>query len=161
MKTSSKSLSTIAKIRLFFGLNPCGGKNLLDVDIKFHKDANEHGSHGKIVVTHRGKGLNKAPVSFVFLGLTTPPAINPMVLDYIWEKAYEQGFIPHEILHYGTPLKSHVGLSARQCLSNERRQAEDAAEAERRLKTMSDNIAQNKQMATRAIEKAATNSATV
>lgn len=136
MTTSKKPSSLLAKARLFFGLRPHGGKNILDVDIAFHRDAAQYGSHGKVLVTSRKHGLNQIGVHFVFVGLSTPPGLSPMVFEYIMEKAAEQGIKVHEIIYYGTPLKSNAGLPARAMLSKSRGDAEDAVNVERRLATL-------------------------
>lgn len=85
-------------------LNIFGRKNnkALDaMDIKFHHEANFFGSHGRIVVSHREKQLEEASVPFVFVGLTTPPDLTPGLMNYIWEQAMNQGYIPVKITSYG------------------------------------------------------------
>ena len=136
MTTTKKPSSLLAKARLFFGLRPHGGKNILDVEIAFHRDAAQYGSHGKILVTSRKHGLRQIGVHFVFVGLSTPPNLNSMVLEYIWDKAAEQGYQAHDIMYYGTPLKSNVGLPARAMLSKSRADAEDAVKTDGRVATL-------------------------
>lgn len=132
----NKPSALLAKTRLFFGLRPHGGKNILDVEIAFHRDAAQYGSHGKILVTSRKLGLNKIGVHFVFVGLSTPPGLSPSVFEYIWEKAAEKGIQAHEIIYYGTTLKSNVGLPARSMISKSRNDAEDAVKTEDRLSVL-------------------------
>lgn len=149
-KAAKKANSVLAKIRLYFGLRPHGGKNILDVDIEFHKDAAIYGSHGKINVSSKKDGLRDIPVHFVFVGLSTPPNLNSMVMDYIWEKAREKGFIAHSLAYYGTPLKSNVGLPARAMLSASRADAEDAIKVNKRVSILTQQAIQRQRLATAA-----------
>lgn len=134
----------LAKTRLWFGLNPSGGKNILDVHIAFFKEANSHGGHhGRITLTSPSRGLRAAEVGFVFVGLTNPPAISPMVVQYIWDKAKEQNYIPHHIVHYGTTLRTSDGLPVNTIISASRREAEDAA-AKSRFQSLDSQARQHK-----------------
>lgn len=72
----------------------------------------------------------------MFVGLSTPPGLSPSVFEYIWEKAAEKGIQAHEIIYYGTTLKSNVGLPARSMISKSRNDAEDAVKTEDRLSVL-------------------------
>lgn len=71
------------------------------LDVKFGTDANYFGEHGKIVVTNKKLGLEEATVPFVFVGLTTPLPMDPDTMNYIWDQAEQQGYIPIRITQYG------------------------------------------------------------
>lgn len=102
------------------------GKSIevIDLKIKFHKEANLHGTHGLLVASHKGMNLEHSQVRFVFVGVCQPPAMTPRIVDYIWEEALAQGFIPHSIASYGHVLAADQGVPARALVSEERRQAE-------------------------------------
>lgn len=81
----------------FFGKK----KTITAIKPKFHHEANLFGEHGRMVVTHRSKGLTEQSVAFVFPGLTTPPKMDLVLMSFLWEEAQNQGFIPHHIASYG------------------------------------------------------------
>lgn len=64
----------------------------------FYTDAAVHGAHGQIRVSHRRKGLDKAVVNFVFVGMVEPPALTPSLMEHIWTEAKAQGYVPTEIV---------------------------------------------------------------
>jgi hypothetical protein len=64
----------------------------------FYTDAAADGSHGKILVTSRRRGLEREVVNFVFVGMTAPPALTPALMEHIWTEAKAQGFVPFEIV---------------------------------------------------------------
>jgi len=66
----------------------------------FYHDAAYHGDHGTIFVSSRGRGLVDVPVKFVFAGLSNPPKLDLQTMQYIWEQALEQGFVPQHIVTY-------------------------------------------------------------
>lgn len=71
------------------------------LELRFHKQANVYGEHGVINVTHVKQGLVETGVRFVFIGVTTPPKMDRNTMNYIWEEALAQGYIPHYIESYG------------------------------------------------------------
>lgn len=73
----------------------------MDLNVKFHTEANLFGEHGMIVVTHKKKGLTEQAVRFVFPGITTPPKMDLRLMAYVWQEAQNQGFIPHHMETYG------------------------------------------------------------
>ncbi len=99
---------------------------VLDLEIAFHKQANHFGTHGVIIASHKDLKLDNQPVRFVFIGLTQPPAMTPRIIEYVWEEARAQGFIPFSIQSYGHVLATHTGLPPRALVSESRRDAEDA-----------------------------------
>lgn len=64
----------------------------------FYTDAAAEGSHGKILVSSRRRGLDHVPVNFVFIGMVQPPALTPTLMEHIWTEAKAQGFVPFEIV---------------------------------------------------------------
>lgn len=68
------------------------------LEIRFYTDAAAHGSHGKIKVSNRRLGLDNKVVNFVFVGMTNPPAFTPSLVEYIWNEARAQGYMPLEFI---------------------------------------------------------------
>jgi hypothetical protein len=64
----------------------------------FYTDAAESGSHGRILVSSRRRGLDHVVVNFVFVGMKEPPALTPSLMEHIWTEAKAQGFVPFEIV---------------------------------------------------------------
>jgi hypothetical protein len=91
-----------------------------DLEIAFHKKANLHGTHGLLVASHRDFKLENFPVRFVFVGMSEPPAMTPAVIDFIWEEAKSQGYIPHKLLSYGFVLETTSGITTGDLASEER-----------------------------------------
>jgi hypothetical protein len=73
------------------------------MEIRFHTDANPYGEHGIFNVSHVKKGLIEADVSFVFVGVYTPPVMDLTLYIRIWEEARNQGYLPHHLVQYGIP----------------------------------------------------------
>lgn len=84
---------------------------VMDLPVKFYKEANLYGTHGWLVVSHLTENLKNVPVRFVFVGQSTPPALTPRILEYIWEEAKAQGFLPHALESYGATLIANKDLS--------------------------------------------------
>ena len=97
---------------------------VLDLEIAFHKQANHYGTHGVIIASHKDHRLNNQPVRFVFVGMSEPPAMTPRIIEYIWEEACAQGFVPTSIQSYGSVLNAHVGLPSRALIKHQLRQTE-------------------------------------
>lgn len=77
------------------------GKNkAINLNIRFHKDANDYREHGTLIASHVGKGLERESVRFVFIGLDEPPAMTPAILAFIWDKAEAEGFQPIQLRSY-------------------------------------------------------------
>lgn len=68
--------------------------------VRFYKDAIHFPEHGRITVTHHTLKVRDLDVQFAFEGMSTPPALNPTSLNYIFEQAKAQGYIPYEIISY-------------------------------------------------------------
>lgn len=83
---------------------------IIDLEIAFHKRANLYGEHGRILASHRAENIDGEPVRFVFVGLSSPPPMTPRILEYIWEEARAQGFIPHAMITYGAVLQTTPDL---------------------------------------------------
>ena len=97
---------------------------VLDLEIAFHKEANHYGTHGVIIASHKDHGLKNQSVRFVFIGMSEPPAMTPRIIEYIWEEARAQGFVPTAIQSYGSVLNTHAGLPSRALIRHQLRQAE-------------------------------------
>ena len=72
-----------------------------ELELRFHKEANFFGEHGTINVSHIKQNLVEKPVRFVFVGITTPPKLDRILFNFIWEEAKAQGYTPHHLLTYG------------------------------------------------------------
>lgn len=86
-------------------INKLLGRNGIDYDkleIRFHKEANLFGEHGKINATHVKLGLVEADVRFVVVGVTTPPKMTKNLFLRIWEEARAQGYNVHHLAAYGS-----------------------------------------------------------
>lgn len=106
-------------------INRMFGRSIKIIELKFHKEANKHGTHGHLVASHIDQKLESVPVRFVFVGLTTPPPLTPKIMMYIWEEARTQGYIPKSLHSYGHVLETHTGFEPSDLVSPERRQAEN------------------------------------
>lgn len=98
---------------------------IIDLEIAFYKDANRYGTHGVIIASHKDLGLENQPVRFVFIGMSEPPPMTPRVIEYVWEEAKVQGFIPTSIKSYGSVLATHIGFPPLALVCDDRRRAED------------------------------------
>lgn len=74
--------------------------------VKFYKEAAAFGQHGMIVVSSPKRGLKEVAVPFVFVGMTTPPDLTLEVHKFINSQAYQQGYVPLNIVNgsYGVPF---------------------------------------------------------
>lgn len=69
--------------------------------LKFFRDAAYFGEHGRIVVSSVKYGLQAHSVALVFVGKVEAPELDLNTVQYIWNQAMEQGFVPHYIEQYG------------------------------------------------------------
>lgn len=79
---------------------------VIDLKLAFHKDANLYGHHGYLLASHRAQKLEDTAIRFVFIGLTHPPVMTPRIMEYVWEEARSQGYIPHALVSYGNVLQT-------------------------------------------------------
>lgn len=70
-------------------------------EIRFYKEAARHGEHGTLLVDSPKHGIRDTVISFVFVGEPMPPAISPMLLEYIWQEGLIHGFVVKELRTYG------------------------------------------------------------
>lgn len=98
---------------------------IIDLKMAFHKDANLYGHHGHLRASHVAQNLKDAQVRFVFIGLSSPPPMTPRIMEYIWEEAKAQGYIPHELTTYGHVLEATTGMNLQQCVNLPLREARD------------------------------------
>lgn len=84
------------KFKNMFSHNPNAG-----LSIKFYKDTNDYGEHGRIIVSHIKYDLVQENVAFVFVGLTNPPKLDISVMMHLWDEAEKQGYRVHHIAEYG------------------------------------------------------------
>lgn len=81
-----------------FGLKKKQEHKAYDLEIRFHTEAARHGRHGQIQVSHVRKGIKHRVVNFVIVGFTQPPQVTPGLMQYIWDEAKAQGYVPHEFV---------------------------------------------------------------
>lgn len=86
---------------------------VLGLEIAFHKKANLYGTHGILMASHRDQKLDNYQVRFCFVGLSEAPAMTPVIMNYIWEEAKAQGYIPHKLLSYGHVLETTPEAAAK------------------------------------------------
>lgn len=91
-----------------------------DLEIRFHKDANHFGEHGQLNVTHVKQNLKGVPVRFVFVGVSEAPKMDLALMNYIWEEAKYQGYIPHHLVCYGINNDLIVGTAAEELALEDR-----------------------------------------
>lgn len=103
------------------------GKSIevVDLEIKFHKEANIYGQHGTLRASHVTQNIKDSDVRFVFVGLSVPPALTPLIFEYIWEEARAQGFVPTALTGYGQVLDTDKNVPTTALLSAERQAAEN------------------------------------
>lgn len=104
--------------RRFFGKSI----EIIDLEIKLHKEANLYGRHGTLIASHVEQKLQNYPVRFVFKGLSSPPALTPRILDFIWEEAKAQGYVPHRLENYGEVLLTSA-VAPRELVSDDAKAA--------------------------------------
>lgn len=91
--------------------------------IEFHKEARHFGEHGKLRVSHRKQNIDDKIVAFVFPDLTTPPHLDPSLVNYIWDQAAAKGYIVQCMVEYGRD-REVVQFGSREApLSEERAKA--------------------------------------
>ncbi len=97
---------------------------VIDLKIVFHKDANLYGTHGHLKATHVDSRNVEQTVRFAFIGVSTPPALTPRIVNYIWEEAQAQGYTPIEIAKYGMVIPTDAQVRPSALVSEARRRAE-------------------------------------
>ena len=90
-------------------------KITMDVEVLFHTDSNLYGSHGEIVVTNKDHNYHNKVIRFVFKGMVNPPALTPQVLEYLFKRAEEAGYIPFEVMRYGNSVNLTNVATAQIC----------------------------------------------
>jgi hypothetical protein len=101
-----------------FGIQFGKNNDFDQMEIRFHKQANHFGEHGRLNATHVKQGLVEYDVRFVIVGVTTPPKMDKNLFVRIWEEARAQGYTPHYLAAYGTdneiasPTKEAVDVAA-------------------------------------------------
>lgn len=101
-----------------------GKKPVNELEIAFHKDANQYGTHGTLRASHKAQRIDKASIRFVFVGVAVPPPLSPEIFAYIWERANAEGYIPTELMTYGRVIEVSSVDSAKYLTSPERRRME-------------------------------------
>jgi hypothetical protein len=76
--------------------------SLNEIVVLVHKDVRHHAPHGFINVTHHAQRIKNAPVAFVFPDLPAAPALTLRLMTDLYEALHAQGYIPHELVSYGT-----------------------------------------------------------
>lgn len=69
--------------------------------VKFFREAAHFGEHGRLVVSSIKHGLQAHSVALVFVGKVEAPELDLNTIQYIWDQALEQGYVPHYIEQYG------------------------------------------------------------
>lgn len=109
-------------------LNKLSGRSNtgISLEIKFHKETNLYGMHGRLVASSKELGLVNASIRFVFVGITTPPPLSLELFNYIWEEAKAQGYTPQSLLVYGNVMETNPNAASQLLVTAKQRQ-QDAA----------------------------------
>jgi hypothetical protein len=79
------------------------------IEILIHREAAYFGEHGRMLATNKQLGVVEKEVIFCAKGFTTPPALNHRMFAHIWNSFLEEGWIPLEMVSYGTVIEKQVG----------------------------------------------------
>lgn len=82
------------------------------VEVLFHTEAAYFGEHGRLLASNRALGITEKPVIFCLKGHTTPLPLNHRMFAHIWKQAQAQGFIPLEMIKYGSVIENSDKVSA-------------------------------------------------
>lgn len=86
-------------------------KNKLQIVFQTKTTVLQGTAHGLLVADHADQNIKNRLIRFVFLGVSTPPALTPALMTYIWEEATLQGFVPKELRSYGTTVRPREDLT--------------------------------------------------
>jgi hypothetical protein len=80
------------------------------IEILIHTDAAYFGEHGRMLATNKELGIVEKPVIFCLKGYTTPLPLNHRMYAHIWNSFLADGWIPLEMIKYGSVIdKSMFG----------------------------------------------------
>lgn len=68
--------------------------------VVFYKEASEYAEHFRLRVTNRTLKISDVVVPGAFVGMTKPPRLDVETLNYIFETARAQGYVPHHLEAY-------------------------------------------------------------
>lgn len=68
--------------------------------VVFYKEAAEYAEHFRLRVTNRTLKISDVVVPGAFVGMTQPPRLDVETLNYIFETARAQGYVPHHLEAY-------------------------------------------------------------
>lgn len=75
------------------------------IEILFHTDAAYFGEHGRIIATNKELGIVEKPIIFCLKGFSTPLPLNHRMFAHIWNSALADGWIPIEMIKYGSVIE--------------------------------------------------------
>lgn len=68
--------------------------------VVFYKEAAEYAEHFRLRVTNRTLKIHDIVVAGAFVGMTQPPRLDVETLNYIFEAARAQGYVPYHLEAY-------------------------------------------------------------
>lgn len=78
------------------------------IEILFHTEAAYFGEHGRIIATNKELGIVEKPIIFCLKGFSTPLPLNHRMFAHIWNSALAEGWIPIEVIKYGSVIEKHA-----------------------------------------------------
>lgn len=95
--------------------------------IVFHNQTSGLGMHGIMRASHVDHRIDEGEVRFTFIGLRKPPRLTPEVMNFIWAKAEEEGYVVHSIEKYAAVMEHVAAVSVTDVVSPSRLAAEKQA----------------------------------
>jgi hypothetical protein len=77
------------------------------IDILIHEQAAYFGEHGRMIATNRELNIIEKPVIFCLKGFSKPLPLNHRMYAHIWKSFLAEGWIPIELIKYGTVIENH------------------------------------------------------
>lgn len=123
--------------------------HISNLEIAFHTESIDYGTHGYITANNKQLGINKpCLVRFVFVGLPTPPALTEETIKFIFDQARNKGFGVVNLASYGLTVRSKQPRDLSSVISEDRKLAENGNHRrfEQYEKLSVDSVVENKDM---------------
>ena len=123
--------------------------NASNLEVSFHTENVDYGTHGYITANNKQLGINKpCLVRFVFVGLPTPPALTEETIKLIFDQARNKGFGVVNLASYGLTVRSKQPRDLSSVISEDRKLAENGnyRRFEQYEKHSADSVVQDKDM---------------
>lgn len=80
------------------------GKTKITARVVFREDTAAIGEHGSIFADHKQKNLVNESIPFAFVGVSEIPALDPDVLQHVFNEARAAGYLPRSVRSYATVM---------------------------------------------------------